>query len=117
MAQHIQLSKSDFLLYLDAPRHLWADKQDLIYKTLSVFDVNVMNQGYEVESLAKEDINNFVINTDDNQHILFQQSYTDKQFTIRTDALVYKPSTDLYEIINGTSVKKISMVSLINLLS
>jgi hypothetical protein len=48
------LTKSDFLLFLEAPRHLWAEKHGLIDKTPSVFDINVMRQGYEVEAFAKE---------------------------------------------------------------
>jgi NAD(P)-dependent dehydrogenase (short-subunit alcohol dehydrogenase family) len=36
-----------------ATRHLWAKKNDLIDKTPSPFEINVMKQGYEVEVLAK----------------------------------------------------------------
>jgi hypothetical protein len=48
------LTKSDFLLFLETPRHLWADKHDLIDQTPSPFEINVIKQGYEVEAFAKE---------------------------------------------------------------
>jgi hypothetical protein len=48
------LTKSDLLLFLEAPRHLWADKHGFIDNTPSLFEINVMKQGYEVEALAKE---------------------------------------------------------------
>ncbi len=101
------LTKSDFLLFLDSPRHLWADKHGLIDKTPSVFDINVMNQGYEVEALAKEYLEKFVLKPDEN--LIFQKTFTDKQFTARTDILIHKSATDsydLYEVKSGTNVKK-----------
>lgn len=107
MANNALLTKSDFLLFLEAPRHLWADKHGLIDKTPSVFDLNVMKQGYEVEALAKEHIEKFLLKPD--EQLIFQKTFTDKRFTARTDILVYKPATgsyDLYEVKSGTSVKK-----------
>jgi hypothetical protein len=105
MENNISLTKSDFLLFLDAPRHLWADKHDRIDKTLSPFEKNAMKQGNEVETLAKEYLEKFVLKPDD----IFQKTFTDNQFTVRTDILIHKPATDsydLYEVKSGTSVKK-----------
>jgi len=107
MNSNISLTKSDFLLFLDAPRHLWADKQDLIDKTPSVFDINVMNQGYEVEAFAKEYLAKYVLKPE--EQLIFQKTFTDRQFTVRTDILIHKQATDsydLYEVKSGTSVKK-----------
>ncbi len=42
------LTKSDFLLYLDAPLHLWAKSHDLLHVTLSTYDQHLMQQGYAV---------------------------------------------------------------------
>ncbi len=103
----MQLTKSDFLLFLEAPRHLWAEKHDLIDKTPSRFEINVMKQGYEVEALAKEYLEKFFLKPEEN--LVFQKSFTDRQFTVRTDILIQKPATDsydLYEVKSGTSVKK-----------
>jgi len=101
------LTKSDFLLFLEAPRHLWAKKHDLIDQTPSPFEINVMKQGYEVEALAKEYLEKFVLKPEEN--LILQKTFTDRQFTVRTDILVHKSSTesyDLYEVKSGTSVKK-----------
>ena len=101
------LTKSDFLLFLDAPRHLWADKHNLIDQSPSVFDINVMNQGYDVEALAKEYLEKYALTADED--LIFQKTFNDGQFSVRTDILIYKPSTDtydLYEVKSGTSVKK-----------
>ena len=107
MNNNISLTKSDFLLFLDAPRHLWAEKHDLLDKTPSAFDIHVMRQGYEVEALAKEYLKKFVLKP--YEDLIFQKTFTDKHFIVRTDILIQKPSTnsyDLYEVKSGTSVKK-----------
>jgi hypothetical protein len=101
------LTKSDFLLFLEAPRHLWAANNDLIDKTPSPFEINVMKQGYEVEALAKEYLEKYILKPDED--LIFQKTFTDEQFTVRTDILIYRPATesyDLYEVKSGTSVKK-----------
>ena len=103
------LTKSDFLLFLDAPLHLWAKKHGHIHKTPTVFDINVMNQGYEVETLAKEYLEKYVLRPDENENLIFQRIFTSKQFSARTDILIHKPATDsydLYEVKSGTKVKK-----------
>jgi hypothetical protein len=103
----MQLTKSDFLLFLEAPRHLWAAKHDLIDQTPSPFEINVMKQGYEVEALAKEYLEKYILKPDED--LIFQKTFTDRQFTVRTDILIHKPATDsydLYEVKSGTSVKK-----------
>lgn len=103
----MQLTKSDFLLFLEAPRHLWAEKHELIVKTPSPFEINVMKQGYEVEALAKEYLEKYILKQDED--LIFQKTFTNNQFTVRTDILVHKPATesyDLYEVKSGTSVKK-----------
>jgi hypothetical protein len=107
MENILNLSKSDFLLFLEAPRHLWAAKNDLIDKTPSPFEKNVMKQGYEVEALAKEYLEKYILKPDED--LIFQKTFTNNQFTVRTDILIHKPATesyDLYEVKSGTSVKK-----------
>ncbi|MDD2522378.1 MAG: DUF2779 domain-containing protein [Anaerolineaceae bacterium] len=101
------LTKSDFLLFLEAPRHLWAKKQDLIGKAPSAFDIHNMEQGYQVEALAREYLAEHVLKA--NESMSIQDTFTDGRFTVKTDALIYKPDTnsyDLYEVKSGTSLKK-----------
>ncbi|MBI9046988.1 MAG: DUF2779 domain-containing protein [Anaerolineaceae bacterium] len=100
------LSKSDFLKYLEAPLHLWSAKNNQINKTPSAFDLHNMKQGYEVEKLAKEYLEKFILKS--SESLLFQKTFSDNQFVTRTDVLIYKPeseSYDLYEIKSGTKTK------------
>ena len=102
------LTKSDFLLYLDAPLHLWAAKHGHIEISPSAFDIHIMNQGYQVEQLAHEYIRTVLINPLNKESLLWQSSFSHQNYTIRTDALVEKQhagSFDLYEIKSGTSIK------------
>ena len=96
MANNARLTKSDFLLFMDAPRHLWADKHNLIDKTPSVFDINVMKQGYGVEALAKEYLGKYILKPDED--LIFQKTFTNNQFTVRTDILIHKPATESYDL-------------------
>ena len=103
------LTKSDFLSYLEAPLHLWAKKHNLIEKSPSVFEIHIMNQGYEVEKLAKEYIHAVIINHSKDEILHWQKTCSHQNYTIRADALVYKSQTDsydLYEIKSGTGVKR-----------
>ena len=67
-----------------------------------------MNQGYQVEKLAKQYIQAVIINHSKDKTLHWQKTYSHQNCTIRADALVYKPHTDsydLYEIKSGTVVK------------
>lgn len=102
------LTKSDYQLYLEAPMHLWAHKHGQIQKQPTEFEIHIMNQGYEAEELARKYLEDFVVDSKNGENFEFQRTFTDKQFTARTDALVYKPETDafdLYEIKSSTSLK------------
>jgi len=94
------LTKSDFLLYLDAPIHLWASKHDqLTKKPPSDYDQHLMKQGYDVESLAHTFIEQTVANK--THQLLWQQTYLNGHFQVRTDAMVFDTEAqkfDLYEI-------------------
>ncbi|HBH13117.1 MAG TPA: hypothetical protein DDX29_08395 [Clostridiales bacterium] len=102
------ISKSDYQLFLEAPMHLWAYKHDQIQKQPTEFDIHVMNQGYEVEELARDYLKEFVVNSENGEKVEFQRTFSDKEYIARTDALVHKPesdSFDLYEIKSSTSLK------------
>jgi hypothetical protein len=101
------LAKSDFLLFLEAPLHLWAGKHNLITKTPSALDIHLMEQGYQVEALAKEYLEKQVLKP--GEHLIFQETLTERQFSVRTDGLIHNPaagSYDLCEVKSGTSIKK-----------
>jgi hypothetical protein len=47
------ISKTDFMAYIDAPRHLWAIKNTkLIGNELDSFVQHLFEQGYQVEAYA-----------------------------------------------------------------
>lgn len=93
------LTKSDFLLYLKAPLHLWAEKHNKLNKLVpSVYEQHLMKQGYEVEKLAHDLL----------PHATWQEAYVSDEFEIRRDALIKNAdgSEDLYEVKSSTTIKK-----------
>lgn len=93
------ITKSEFLLFLKAPMHLWAKVNDkLEKKTPSIYEQHLMKQGYEVEKLAHQLLPNAI----------WQKPYFTDNFEIRQDALIkYLDGTGhLYEIKSSTEVKK-----------
>lgn len=93
------LTKSDFLLFLKAPLHLWAKKHKKLKKLApSVYEQHLMQQGYEVEKLAHQLLPNAT----------WQKAYFTDELEIRQDALIkFEDGTGyLYEIKSSTEVKK-----------
>ena len=108
MQNQLTLSKSDFQRYLEAPLHLWACKHNSIQTQPSEFDLHLMQQGYQVEDLAREYLYKHILSPDSEKNLQFQQTFSDGPFTARTDALVHKPQSetfDLYEIKSSTACK------------
>lgn len=104
----MKLSKSDFLLYLESPMHLWASTHVEGYGAkISPFDVHLTKQGYQIEGLAREYLENKV--TAAGQELIWQKTFVDGSFEARTDALGYDREADcydLYEIKSSTSQRK-----------
>lgn len=104
------ISKSDFRLFLHAPRHLWAKKNGKLAKTADPFWEYIFDQAYTVEKLAeKYFLENIVpklcIAGDD---IEFQLTHTSGSFQARADILVKNPQSgkwDLYEVKAAPNVK------------
>jgi len=109
MDTDITLSKSDYRRFLEAPLHLWAYKHNRIEELPSAFDQLTGIQGYEAEGYAKQYLQQQVDDAGQGETVEFQQVFTDGPYTARTDALLYKPVSDtydLYEIKSSTSQKK-----------
>jgi hypothetical protein len=105
-----RLSKTAFLWYLDAPMHLWALAHNQIEsKPLSSFSQYQIWNGNQVEALAHDYLESFILPTYACGELLWQLSCSDEQFEIRADALILdknKKTYDLYEIKSATSVQK-----------
>lgn len=58
----MKISKSEYLMYLDAPMHLWAYvHRRLDSNTIDTFTKHLFEQGYEVQKYAKEYIQKILI--------------------------------------------------------
>lgn len=93
------LTKTDFLLYLKAPLHLWAKVNNKLEKVeLTAYEKHLVKQGYEVEKYVKDLIPN----------ALWQTPYVTDDFEVRQDAtVVFEDGTaNLYEVKSSTEVKK-----------
>jgi hypothetical protein len=122
----MKLTKTDFIAYLDSPRHLWAIKHNKIgEKEIGVYLQHLFEQGYEVERLAEQYIQKHLIpqyhatmpkirqegrqtKTRD-ENLLLQPTYIDEHYEARTDVLILNPKTgkwDMYEIKSSTKVDK-----------
>ncbi len=104
------LSKTDFLWYLDAPMHLWARSHDqLEQESPSLYEQHLIAQGGQVESLAHQYLQEFILPKYEKTEFIWQGTYQDRKYQIRVDALIHDQQAkayDLYEIKSSTSVKK-----------
>ncbi|MBD3250723.1 MAG: DUF2779 domain-containing protein [Candidatus Pacebacteria bacterium] len=104
------LTKSDFLLYLDAPLHLWAKinhRQDT--REFSAFDQHLARQGYQVERLAKKFLKQHIEQNYNQAELDFQAVLKSGSYQSRIDALVYDQQDqvyDLFEIKSSNRIKK-----------
>ncbi|MCD4811777.1 DUF2779 domain-containing protein [bacterium] len=118
MGQRV-ITKTDFMSYLDAPRHLWAIKHGkMSKKEIGAYLGHLYEQGYMVEELAVQYIKEHLIPQYKvaNEDILLQLSQTeeptndaDGRYEARTDLLIKNPTTnkwDMYEVKSSTKVDK-----------
>lgn len=113
----IIVTKTDFIYYLDAPRHSWAIKNDKIdQKEVDTYTEHLFEQGYQVEELAVKYIKEHLIpfyGVSD-QEVRLQPSEKDQSgngdYEARTDVLIKNSKThkwDMYEIKSSTSIDRI----------
>jgi hypothetical protein len=103
------LTKSDFLAYLDAPLHLWAEHNNQIEKSPSSYELQLFEQGKEIEKLGKEYLSNLLKNTAPDSEIFIEKTFNDGGYQARADVVLFDPKEhvyDIYEIKSSTSVKK-----------
>ncbi len=103
------LSKTDFLLYLDAPMHLWAKAHDALEdQPHSLYEQHLFQQGQQVEALARDYLEDILLPQYDQGDLIWQVAYDDGQYEIRADALIFDQEAqcyDLVEIKSSTSVR------------
>ena len=86
------LTKSDFLLFCEAPRHVWAKHHDQLTGPLSDMNRLTGEQGYQVEALARAYLEQMVQTGRPDGRLSWQATFTDGAFEARVDALLYKPA-------------------------
>jgi hypothetical protein len=109
------ISKSDFLLYCEAPRHAWAKCHDRLSVPLSDMDRLTGEQGYQVEALARAYLEQWVQAESPEVRLSWQATFTDGAYEARVDGLLYKPGedvSDLYEIKSSTSMDKTDLLDI-----
>ncbi len=107
------ITKSDFLLYCEAPRHVWAKRHDRLTVPLSDMDRLTGEQGYQVETLAHAYLEQLVQVENPDGRISWQATFTDGPYEARVDGLLYKPgedAIDLYEIKSSTALDKTDLL-------
>ena len=104
------LTKSDFLRFLDAPMHLWAEKNNQLEDpTPSRFNLHLMEQGKEIEKLAKQFLQEHFSSQGTQFEIQEEKTFSDGRYQTRVDVLVFDSTDqvyDIYEIKSSTSFKK-----------
>lgn len=102
------ITKTDFLEFLNTPRHLWASKHGQIEKAPTLFDQHLMKQGKKIEVLAREFIQEHLLQGTDAE-IAHEKTFIDGNFQARIDTVAYYPAEeaiDIYEIKSASSVDK-----------
>ena len=103
------LSKTDFLMFLDAPMHLWAKAHGALeVEVLTAYEQHLVQQGQQVETVAREFIETTLAAQYSHAEVLWQHPFDDGEYKIRADALIHDLNADvydLYEIKSSTSVQ------------
>jgi hypothetical protein len=93
------LTKSDFMLFLDAPMHLWAKAHDaLAEREPSLLIQHILQQGQQVEALARQFLEGHIQSAYDQAELLWQTAVNDGRYEIRTDGLVYDQTAEAYDL-------------------
>jgi hypothetical protein len=106
------LTKTDFIAYLDAPMHLWAIKHNkLTEQEIDVFLQHLFEQGYEVEEYAEKYIQEVLVKqyNPKESEVVFQPTAEDGPFQARADVLLFntqKSKWDIYEIKSTNDISK-----------
>jgi hypothetical protein len=109
LLESAMITKSDFMVYLDNPLHFWASKHNQLENDEpSAFARFLMEQGRAIEEPAKEYIVECMANQFSRYKFFWQPTYTDGEFQIRADAVIYDQDAgeyDLIEIKASTNIK------------
>ncbi len=106
------ITKSEFLIFLEAPLHLWAIKHDQVPdQERDEYMEHLAEQGYEVEEWAMKYLHQSLVPEykATKEDIMIQPTVITEHFKARADILIRKPGTDvwdIYEVKSSTKVKE-----------
>ncbi len=109
----MKISKSEYLIYLDAPMHLWAYVHNkLDPNTIDTFTKHLFEQGYEVQKYAKEYVEKILIPNSYNNtnQFNFEVTKSDQLFEARIDLLVFNEKEEDWDLIEIKSTNDIKPV-------
>lgn len=92
------LTKSDFLIYIESPLHLWAKKNNQYSRELTQYDKHLITQGYEVEALAREYAKKYLGGKPE-----YQREYKTEKLLSKADIVI---GDNIYEVKSTTSIQK-----------
>lgn len=108
------LTKTDFMLYLEAPLHLWAARhQQLEASQPTPYQQYLIEQGYRVEALAIQYLQAALADRYHQPEVYHQRTFSDGPYLVRADLVVCERGgevCDLFEIKSATSVHKEHLV-------
>ena len=73
----VMITKSDCLEFRDAPLHLCARKQGKIEFALSLYDQHLLDQGKEVEKLAREFLAGYLGDEGNELALTYERTFID----------------------------------------
>jgi hypothetical protein len=109
----MKLTKSEYLMYLDCPKHLWAYVNNkLSQNELDTFTQHLFEQGYEVQKYAKEFVKNILVPNSyaNTKEYYFEVTKSDGNFEVRIDLIIFNDKNkkwDIYEIKSTNDIKPI----------
>lgn len=92
------LTKSDFLIFIDSPLHLWAKINNKYKQIFTEYDKHLTKQGYEVEDLAREYAKKYL-----GENPQFQKEYKTDKLLSKADIVV---GNSIYEVKSTTKIEK-----------
>lgn len=92
------LTKSDFLIFIESPLHLWAKVNNQYKKIFTEYDNHLTKQGYEVENLAREYAKRYL-----GKEPQFQKEYKTEKLLSKADIVV---GNSIYEVKSSTKIEK-----------
>jgi hypothetical protein len=96
----MQITKSDFLLYLEEPLHFWAAMHEVDSgKAFGEFAQHLAQQGQQTERLARQYLETVVLPTYADAVLLWQPEFRDGPFFARLDGLIHDRATDTYDLV------------------